>query len=111
MCMLYSIYSISLLIYALICVFTDVRDVFDLFDFWDGRDGLVDGDKVGDFLRCCGMNPTNELVKKNGGCEKTGTGSDAMSSGYSMTRTILIYDTSKSLICNTSYFTQRVLYI
>lgn len=50
----------------------DVRDVFDLFDFWDGRDGLVDGDKVGDFLRCCGMNPTNELVKKNGGCAKPG---------------------------------------
>lgn len=50
----------------------DVRDVFDLFDFWDGRDGLVDGFKVGDFLRCCGMNPTNELVKKNGGCEKQG---------------------------------------
>lgn len=50
----------------------DVRDVFDLFDFWDGRDGLVDGFKVGDFLRCCGMNPTNELVVKNGGCEKQG---------------------------------------
>jgi len=50
----------------------DVREVFDLFDFWDGRDGLVDGHKVGDFLRCCGMNPTNELVKKHGGMEKLG---------------------------------------
>jgi len=50
----------------------DVREVFDLFDFWDGRDGMVDGAKIGDFLRCCSLNPTNELVKKNGGTEKMG---------------------------------------
>jgi len=50
----------------------DVREVFDLFDFWDGRDGMVDGFKVGDFLRCCGLNPTNETVMKNGGTKKLG---------------------------------------
>lgn len=50
----------------------DVREVFDLFDFWDGRDGLVDGYKVGDLLRCTGLNPTNEIVTKNGGCDKQG---------------------------------------
>lgn len=50
----------------------DVREVFDLFDFWDGRDGMVDGHKVGEFLRCCGLNPTCELVNKNGGCVKGG---------------------------------------
>jgi len=50
----------------------DVREVFDLFDFWDGRDGMVDGFKVGDFLRCTGLNPSQELVGKNGGCEKLG---------------------------------------
>ena len=50
----------------------DVREVFDLFDFWDGRDGMVDGAKVADFLRCCGLNPTNTLVSKNGGTEKLG---------------------------------------
>jgi len=50
----------------------DVREVFDLFDFWDGRDGMVDGFKVGDFLRCAGLNPSQELVAKNGGCEKLG---------------------------------------
>lgn len=50
----------------------DVREIFDLFDFWDGRDGEVDGAKIGDLLRCAGLNPTNEIVKKNGGCEKFG---------------------------------------
>lgn len=46
--------------------------MFDLFDFWDGRDGLVDGNKVGDFLRCLGLNPTEEMVKKVGGTDKMG---------------------------------------
>jgi Ca2+-binding EF-hand superfamily protein len=50
----------------------DVREVFDLFDFWDGRDGMVDGFKVGDFLRCCGLNPTQALVFGNGGTKKLG---------------------------------------
>jgi len=50
----------------------DVREVFDLFDFWDGRDGMVDGFKVGDFLRCCGLNPTNASVSTNGGTSKLG---------------------------------------
>jgi len=50
----------------------DIREVFDLFDFWDGRDGLVDAAKVGDFLRACGVNPTNEQCKKNGATEKFG---------------------------------------
>ena len=50
----------------------DVREVFDLFDFWDGRDGMVDGAKVGDFLRCCGLNPTNAMVQANGGTKKLG---------------------------------------
>ena len=52
--------------------FADVREVFDLFDFWDGRDGLVDGAKIGEMLRCCGLNPTNKIVLKNGGTEKFG---------------------------------------
>jgi len=50
----------------------DVKEVFDLFDFWDGRDGFVDGQKIGDLLRCCGLNPTNAVVNQNGGCEKEG---------------------------------------
>jgi len=50
----------------------DVREVFDLFDFWDGRDGMVDGFKVGDFLRCCGLNPTNSQVLAGGGTKKLG---------------------------------------
>jgi Ca2+-binding EF-hand superfamily protein len=50
----------------------DVREVFDLFDFWDGRDGMVDGFKVGDFLRCCGLNPTQTQVQVNGGTKKLG---------------------------------------
>jgi len=51
---------------------TDVREVFDLFDFWDGRDGLVDGAKLGDFLRCCGLNPTTAQVIAHGGTQKFG---------------------------------------
>lgn len=50
----------------------DVKEVFDLFDFWDGRDGLVDGAKLADFLYACGMNPTQAVVKANGGTEKLG---------------------------------------
>lgn len=50
----------------------EVTEVFDLFDFWDGRDGLVDGVKIGDLLRCVGMNPTQAQVIKNGGCKKMG---------------------------------------
>lgn len=50
----------------------DVQEVFDLFDFWDGRDGLVDGAKVGDLLRCTGLNPTVEKVNDNGGKKKFG---------------------------------------
>ncbi|XP_064639168.1 myosin catalytic light chain LC-1, mantle muscle-like isoform X1 [Lineus longissimus] len=50
----------------------EVTEVFDLFDFWDGRDGLVDGFKIGDLLRCVGMNPTQAQVFKNGGCKKQG---------------------------------------
>lgn len=50
----------------------DVREVFDLFDFWDGRDGLVDGAKLGDFLRCCGLNPTTAQVIAHGGTQKFG---------------------------------------
>ena len=43
-----------------------------MFDFWDGRDGLIDAVKVGDLLRCCGFNPTNALVYKNGGTRRSG---------------------------------------
>jgi Ca2+-binding EF-hand superfamily protein len=50
----------------------DVREVFDLFDFWDGRDGLVDAAKLGDFLRCCGLNPTQTQVESYGGTKKFG---------------------------------------
>lgn len=50
----------------------DVQEVFDLFDFWDGRDGLVDGAKVGDLLRCAGLTPTQNLVQKHGGTAKFG---------------------------------------
>ncbi len=46
--------------------------MFDLFDFWDGRDGLVDAAKIGDLLRCTGLNPTNALIKRHGGTEKFG---------------------------------------
>ncbi|CAD5123483.1 DgyrCDS11829 [Dimorphilus gyrociliatus] len=50
----------------------DVKEVFDLFDFWDGRDGMVDGAKVGDLLRCTGLNPAQALVNSHGGCAKFG---------------------------------------
>jgi len=51
----------------------DVRDVFDLFDFWDGRDGMVDGAKLGDVMRCIGLNPTNKCILENGGTKKLGS--------------------------------------
>ncbi|XP_063425689.1 myosin, essential light chain, adductor muscle-like [Mytilus trossulus] len=50
----------------------EVREVFDLYDFWDGRDGLIDAEKVGDLLRCCGYYPTESFVKKVGGTQKAG---------------------------------------
>ena len=50
----------------------DVKEVFDLFDFWDGRDGLVDGAKIGDVMRCIGLNPTNKQILENGGTKKFG---------------------------------------
>ncbi|GAB1599528.1 myosin catalytic light chain LC-1, mantle muscle-like isoform X1 [Argonauta hians] len=50
----------------------EVGEVFDLFDFWDGRDGDVDAFKVGDLLRCLGMNPTNAQIHKHGGTKKMG---------------------------------------
>jgi len=46
--------------------------VFDLFDFWDGRDGLVDGTKIGDVMRCMGLNPTAKQILDNGGTKKIG---------------------------------------
>ena len=52
--------------------FADVKEVFDLFDFWDGRDGLVDGFKIGDLMRCLDLNPTIALIKKYGGTDKLG---------------------------------------
>jgi len=50
----------------------DVRDVFDLFDFWDGRDGMIDAFKVGDLLRCIGLNPTIKQSLKVGATKKMG---------------------------------------
>lgn len=52
--------------------FVDVKEVFELFDFWDGRDGVVDGFKVGEVCRCLGLNPTQAIVKTNGGQDKMG---------------------------------------
>ncbi|KAK7483190.1 hypothetical protein BaRGS_00025594, partial [Batillaria attramentaria] len=49
-----------------------VQDVFDLFDFWDGRDGLIDAVKVGDLLRCVGLNPTQSTCYSLGATKKTG---------------------------------------
>jgi len=49
-----------------------VREVFDLFDFWDGRDGLIGAEKVGDLLRCLGLNPTISVIHKHGGTDKPG---------------------------------------
>lgn len=62
------------LYYTTVCYITECTEVFDLFDFWDGRDGLVDAAKVGDFLRCLGLNPTEEQVLKSGGVSKMGKG-------------------------------------
>ncbi|XP_076453569.1 myosin essential light chain, striated adductor muscle-like [Babylonia areolata] len=50
----------------------EVQEVFDLFDFWDGRDGLIDAAKVGDLLRCMGLNPTLSTVHSAGGTSKPG---------------------------------------
>lgn len=50
----------------------DIREVFDLFDFWDGRDGLMDAIKVGDVLRCSGLNPTIGICHKHGATKKKG---------------------------------------
>ncbi|KAF7258982.1 Myosin essential light chain striated adductor muscle [Paragonimus skrjabini miyazakii] len=50
----------------------DIREVFDLFDFWDGRDGMIDAVKVGDLLRCSGINPTIALTVKHGATTKQG---------------------------------------
>jgi len=60
------------MITSVVLSLADVKDVFDLFDFWDGRDGLVDGAKIGELLRCVGLNPTNKTVNENGGYEKMG---------------------------------------
>jgi len=48
----------------------EVREVFDLFDYWDGRDGLVDATKIPDFMRCLGLNPTNEVCKSASGLQE-----------------------------------------
>lgn len=66
--------------YTLLIV-VDMKEVFDLFDFWDGRDGLIDAVKVGDLLRCCGLNPTNALIYKNGGTKKSGNPRTAVHGG------------------------------
>ena len=67
--------AIMVFICGVLCIWceTEVQEVFDLFDFWDGRDSMVDGVKVGDFLRCCGLNPTQALVLSNGGTANVGT--------------------------------------
>jgi len=68
--------------------------VFDLFDFWDGRDSMVDAYKVGDFLRCCGLNPTQALVLANGGSATVGKSRSIAASYYIISiiyRAIYIY--------------------
>jgi len=50
----------------------DAFDVFDLFDYWDGSDGNVDGTKIGDMLRCAGLNPTEEFTQSVGGTTVAG---------------------------------------
>uniref|UniRef100_K1RH05 Myosin essential light chain, striated adductor muscle n=1 Tax=Magallana gigas TaxID=29159 RepID=K1RH05_MAGGI len=50
----------------------EAKEVFELFDFWDGRDAEVDASKIGDVIRCVGLNPTLEIVRKNGGTDKMG---------------------------------------
>ena len=66
----------AMVIYVLLCCsyfsIAEVKEVFDLFDFWDGRDGLVDGFKVGEVMRCIGLNPTNKVIYENGGTKKLG---------------------------------------
>lgn len=59
-------------LFCFIFNFTEVQEVFDLFDFWDGRDGLIDAVKIGDLLRCVGLNPTIELIRRHGGTKKAG---------------------------------------
>ena len=71
-CFRFGAAAINCVVVLCVCIYTDVREVFDLFDFWDGRDGLVDGFKLGDFLRCCGLNPTQAVVFENGGTKKLG---------------------------------------
>lgn len=51
---------------------SEAKEVFELFDFWDGRDAEVDASKIGDVIRCVGLNPTLEIVRKNGGTDKMG---------------------------------------
>jgi len=46
--------------------------VFELYDFWDGRDGEVDAFKTGHMLYYLGLNPTQEIIEKNGGTTKLG---------------------------------------
>ncbi|XP_025079301.1 myosin essential light chain, striated adductor muscle-like [Pomacea canaliculata] len=50
----------------------EITEVFELFDFWDGRDGEVDAFKVGHMCFCLGLNPTQEMISKNGGTKKLG---------------------------------------
>ncbi|XP_061185253.1 myosin, essential light chain, adductor muscle-like [Saccostrea echinata] len=67
----------------------DMKEVFDLFDFWDGRDGLIDAVKLGDLLRCCGFNPTNALIYKNGGTKRTGEKQYTMEQFLSIVRQVV----------------------
>lgn len=50
----------------------DIKEVFDLFDFWDGRDGMIDAVKVGDLMRCAGVNPRQTTCEKHGQTKKMG---------------------------------------
>lgn len=65
----------------------DITEVFELFDFWDGRDGDVDAFKVGDMCFCMGLNPTQEIIRKNGGTTKMGEKS------YKLEEFLPIYET------------------
>jgi len=64
----------------------DIREVFELFDFWDGRDGEVDAFKVGHMCFCLGLNPTQEIISKNGGAAKLGE------KGYKLEEFLPIYE-------------------
>jgi len=64
----------------------DIREVFELFDFWDGRDGEVDAFKVGHMCFCLGLNPTQEIISKNGGAPKLGE------KGYKLEEFLPIYE-------------------